>query len=328
MRIIQKLLFNLFKIPKLKPYQSILILVSGGQDSITLLYFFIKLKKIFKWRIGVVFCDHLIEEKNFLINKFINELCDNWEIDFYTIITTRLLKNENNARKWRYKKVLKLANYYNYNYIVTGHTETDNIETFFLNLFRGSSFTNLQLIKKYSKLKTNKILIRPLLRFSRTELFLFSKNFALPLFKDETNKRKYFLRNRIRNQLLPYLKIFFNLDFDKKFYQNFISFESDKKYLKFKNEVLLHYLLFCRKNIVFCYYIKYFNIPINSQRSIIYQILKYLNIYSINYLIIEDIRLILSNNSLKFKNIKKIPLSIEIIKFRQNKYILFKKIKK
>ena len=269
-----------------------------------------------------------MEEKNFLINKFINELCDNWKIDFYTIITTESLNNENNARKWRYKKVLKLANYYNYNYIVTGHTETDNLETFFLNLFRGSNFTNLQLIKKYSKLKTDKLLIRPLLQFSRTELFLFSKTFALPIFKDETNKRKYFLRNRIRNQLFPYLKIFFNLNFDKKFYQNFISFEHDKKYLKFKNEVLLHYLLFCRKNIVFCYYMKYFNIPINTQRSIIYQILKYLNIYSINYLIIEDIRLILLNKVLKLKKLKKVQLSIEIIKFKQNKYILFKKIKK
>ena len=269
-----------------------------------------------------------MEKNNFLINKFINKLSDHWKVEFYTIITTKPIKNENEARIWRYKKAVKLANYYNYNYVATGHTQTDNIETFLLNLIRGSSFLNLQLIKKTSKIKTNKFLIRPLLEFSRTDLFLLSRRLMLPLYKDETNKKKYFLRNRIRNQLIPYLKIFFNLNFDKKFYQNFLSFESEKNYLKFKNERLLKYLLFCRKNIVFCYYIKYFNISIENQKLIIHQTLKYLNIYSINYLMIEDIRQLLLKKIFKSENFKRISLVIEIIEFKQNKYIVFKKIKK
>lgn len=328
MKIIQKFLFNLLKIQKLKPYQSILILVSGGQDSITLLFLFIKVKNYFKWRVGVVFCDHLIEEKNFLINNFINQLCYNWKIEFYTIVTTTLINNENDARKWRYKKALKLANYYNYRCIATGHTETDNLESFFLNLFRGSSFINLQLIKEYYNIKDNKILIRPLLKFSRTDIYLFSKVYVLPLYKDETNKRKDFLRNRLRNQLFPYLKIYFNLNLERKFYQNFLSFESEKKYLKFKNKVILQHLLFCRKDIVFCYYIKYCNISINTQRLILHQILKYLKVYSINYLLIENIRQKILKNFSNSINLQQIPVSIEIIKFKQNKYILFKKIKK
>ena len=269
-----------------------------------------------------------MEKRNFLINNFINELCYNWEIEFYTIITTKLISNENDARKWRYKKALKLANYYNYKYIATGHTETDNLETFFLNLFRGSSFINLQQIKKYSKIKNNKLLIRPLLELSRTDIYLFSKVYSLPLYKDETNQKKSFLRNRIRNQLLPYLKLYFNLNFEIKFYQNFISFENEKNFIKFKNKVLLNYLVFCRKDVVFCYYMKYFNISTNIQRLTIYQILKYLNINSINYLLIETIRQKILKNFSEYKNLQKLPVSVEIIQFKQNKYILFKKIKK
>ena len=48
MKIIQKFLSNILNIYRLKPYQSVLILVSGGQDSVILLYFFIKLRKYFK----------------------------------------------------------------------------------------------------------------------------------------------------------------------------------------------------------------------------------------------------------------------------------------
>lgn len=269
-----------------------------------------------------------MEKKNFSINKFINELCDNWKIEFYTIIATKAINNENDGRVWRYLKTLKLANFYNYRYIITGHTQTDNLETFFLNFFRGSSFINFQLIKNCSKIKTNKLIIRPLLKFSRTELFLFSKITKLPLYKDETNIKKKFLRNRIRNQLFPYLRIFFNLNLDKRFYQNFISFENEKKYLKFKSSVYLNTFLFCRANIVFCYYIKYLNIPINNQRLILHQILKYLNIYSINYLMIENIRTNILKKRFGFTILRRASLYIEMIKFENTEYVLFKKIKK
>lgn len=116
----------------IKPFQSILICISGGQDSISLYYLFKQIQNFWKWRIGIVYCDHLIHKRSIFNAYCIKKLAFNSSFEYYEIVSTKPLLSEVQARNWRYQKIIKIAHHYGFSCIVTGHTKTDKIETFFL----------------------------------------------------------------------------------------------------------------------------------------------------------------------------------------------------
>ena len=111
----------------------ILISVSGGQDSMTLLTLINDLKKLHNWSIGVWHGDHKWHEKSSLYAHELKDYCEGKNISFYCDQANKeKVSSEEKAREWRYKKLYERAktllqkNQQKHNiYLLTGHTSSD-----------------------------------------------------------------------------------------------------------------------------------------------------------------------------------------------------------
>ena len=119
--------------------QLILIAISGGQDSACLLLIILQLKKQFELQIGLIYCNHLWKTAN--LSQLIHILKFSYILSQPLYFSTYFTKvfNETKSRNRRYKVLARVAEFYSYSTILTGHTKTDYLETVLLNLFRGSS---------------------------------------------------------------------------------------------------------------------------------------------------------------------------------------------
>lgn len=89
--------------------------------------------------------------------------------------------------------------------LLTAHHADDQVETFFLNLFRGSGSAGLRGIARQKKLSNNEIL-RPLLEVPRSTLYEYAESHAIEWFDDPSNENKRFDRNYLRHQVIPGIK--------------------------------------------------------------------------------------------------------------------------
>ncbi len=135
--------------------------------------------------------------------RFVRSLAKKYEFPC-EVLRPRIPKKgnlEENLRVLRYDFFEKLRKKYRYESIVTAHQEDDQAETFLLRLFRGSGLAGLSAIPE----KNNSV-IRPLLTVSRKEILSYLATRNLPFRTDKSNFDTRFLRNRIRNELLPLLE--------------------------------------------------------------------------------------------------------------------------
>ena len=88
--------------------------------------------------------------------------------------------------------------------LMTAHHLDDQAETILMKLIRGTNFPIPQALKRDVLLRQE--LIRPLLIYPKEELYQFAQRQAFVYFEDETNQTNEYLRNRLRNQVLPLLK--------------------------------------------------------------------------------------------------------------------------
>ncbi len=102
------------------------------------------------------------------------------------------------ARELRYAWFEELRQQLNYDYIAVAHHADDQLETFFINLFRGAGIKGLKGMRP-----VNGHIIRPLLDVSREEILQYAKENGLMWREDHTNAETQFLRNKIRHELLP-----------------------------------------------------------------------------------------------------------------------------
>ena len=205
---------RLKKNESLLPNKSTLLLaVSGGQDSMALLKLIFDLKRLYEWQIEVWHGDHQWHTSS---NKFAEEL-ENWcnknRINFHcTQAKKEEVNNENQARNWRYKhlgmraKFLSLNNQkYPCKRVLTGHTATDRAETILMNLARGTDLIGLSALKENRELEKNIDLVRPLIEFSRSETSEICNELNLPVWIDPSNANLNLTRNKIREEVLPVL---------------------------------------------------------------------------------------------------------------------------
>lgn len=204
---LQKTLIERDLLPK---NQGILIAVSGGQDSLCLAQLLLDLQPIWGWKLGISHCDHGWRIDSQDNANYVQNLAIQWQLPFYLATTKILIKNEANARTWRYQSLLEFASSLQYNYVVTGHTASDRAETLLHNLMRGSGSDGLQSLTWRRNLSTEIQLVRPLLEFTRTETSQFCQAHHLSIWEDSTNQDLKYTRNRIRHELLPYLQENFN----------------------------------------------------------------------------------------------------------------------
>ncbi len=183
----------------------LIIAVSGGVDSIVLFHLCLKLKLNF----FVAHCNFKLREKESdLDEKFVRDLAIKHNIKFYTkSFNTKKLSNNDNksiqmvARELRYSWFEELSNELNIKHILTAHHLDDSLETFLINLSRGSGIDGLLGIPK-----VNDTVFRPLLIFKKDEILSYAKENKITWREDSSNKKNEYLRNQIRLEVLPKLK--------------------------------------------------------------------------------------------------------------------------
>ena len=192
----------------------LLIAVSGGQDSMALLSLFEDMKDKHQWTIDVWHGNHQWHKASDVYAKGLSDFCLEKQIPFHLdTVNGDDVSTEEKARNWRYQKLCKkassLKNETEEIYILTGHTSTDNVETFMLNLARGSNYSGLKGIPKKRLLNNQYFLVRPLLSFSREDTLEICKVLKNPIWEDPTNSDIKLKRNLIRKNVLTNLEVIY-----------------------------------------------------------------------------------------------------------------------
>jgi tRNA(Ile)-lysidine synthase len=212
--------------------QRLLVAVSGGQDSLCLIKLLLDLQPKWGWNLGIAHCDHCWREDSQANALHVENLAKSWHTPFYLETANQPVNSEATARNWRYQALTKIAQLDNYEYIITGHTASDRAETLLYNLMRGTGADGLQALTWQRPLTANIILVRPLLEVTRSQTQQFCQEFNLPIWEDSTNQDLQYARNRIRQELIPYLKENFNPQVEANLAQTAELLQAEVEYLE------------------------------------------------------------------------------------------------
>ena len=140
--------------PIFYPTDILLLAVSGGQDSICLLFFFFHLQIQWNLSLQIVWCNHLWQYDSFSTMRELVKLAFIFKISLNSVITSQEISSEIEARNWRYNSLKRLLFFYNSKNLLTGHTGSDRIETILFNLIKGSGISGMHSLnwKKKSNL--------------------------------------------------------------------------------------------------------------------------------------------------------------------------------
>ncbi|CAM1351207.1 tRNA lysidine(34) synthetase TilS [Tenacibaculum insulae] len=185
--------------------KKLLIAISGGIDSVVLTHLLQQLN----YDISLAHCNfQLRDEESNLDELFIKNLGTELNIPVFSIqFETTKYSKENKlstqlaARKLRYDWFNQLIEEHNFDYVLTAHHADDNLETFLINLTRGTGLEGLTGIPT-----VNKNIVRPLLIFSRKEIEAYAVKNNITWREDASNSETKYLRNKIRHQIVPILK--------------------------------------------------------------------------------------------------------------------------
>ena len=223
--------------------KGIVVSLSGGVDSMVILYCLTYLKKnmFHNLKISTVSVNYNIrfesnDEMRFL-EKYLQKYSDDKTIENYLIVTTTKFsrKNGNNyfsgknnrkefeeySKKLRYNGYRKFINKSYYG-VMLGHHKDDVIENIFTNLMYGRSILDLTVIKEVS-IKDNIKFLRPMIKDNKSEVYFLAHKFRVPYFKDTTPK--WSKRGKMRNEIFPLLDNTFNKWNEKLYYIGKISDE-------------------------------------------------------------------------------------------------------
>ena len=192
----------------------IVVGVSGGPDSMSLLNILIKIKKenIYNIDIVVSHINHMIRQEADSETMYVQKFCKANNIKCYVKRedVTKLAKDqkvgtEELGRKIRYDFFEEVLNKTGANKIATAHNANDNAVTVLMNIIRGTGISGLKGID----IKRNKF-IRPLLKSKRSDIEQYCIEENLDPKFDKTNKENIYTRNKVRNMLIPYIEENFN----------------------------------------------------------------------------------------------------------------------
>lgn len=208
-----KVLETVKKYNMIKDEDKVVIGVSGGPDSMTLLNILNNLKEKLNIKIYVAHINHMIRKEADEETEYVRQFCENIGVDFFA----KRIKVEEEAKKQkigteeagrniRYEFFEEVAKKVGANKIATAHNSNDNAETVLMNIIRGTSVSGLKGIEKVREGK----FIRPIIECSREEIEEYCKEQKLDPKYDKTNYENIYTRNKIRNLLIPYLQKEFN----------------------------------------------------------------------------------------------------------------------
>lgn len=183
----------------------LLLAVSGGVDSVVLAH----LCKASHLEFSMAHCNfNLRGEESDADEAFVTDLADLLDVEVFTesFDTQKYAKDHGlsiqmAARELRYGWFEELSKAFHFEYILTAHHANDNLETFLINLVRGTGlegFTGIQ--------AENNRIIRPLLEFSRKEIEDYAVEHKISWREDSSNASSKYIRNKIRHEVVPVLE--------------------------------------------------------------------------------------------------------------------------
>ncbi|MDH7444219.1 tRNA lysidine(34) synthetase TilS [Aquimarina sp. 2201CG14-23] len=218
----------------------LLIACSGGLDSMVLTYLCSSLDLEF----GIAHCNFKLREaESDGDEKFVSEVSDKLGVAcFVTSFETEKYAKKHKisiqmaARTLRYKWFSELLLEYQYDFVLTAHHKDDNLETFLINLSRGTGIEGLTGIPEI-----NDVYVRPLLPFSRNQILEFAKEINISWREDSSNGDTKYLRNKLRHNVIPELT-----SVNPEFLQNF---ETTLNHLKQANTFVKNQVDRVRKDV-------------------------------------------------------------------------------
>jgi tRNA(Ile)-lysidine synthase len=193
---------------------SVLVGVSGGPDSASLVHILVRIAAERSLRLGVAHLHHGLRpdaadrDAEFVaaMSRRLGLPCYIERRDVYRCRQTRRLSLEEAARQVRYEFFGDLARCHGYTKIAVGHHADDSVELMLMFLLRGSGplgFSGIPAVRDGR-------IVRPLIRLTRRQIREYLTAEGIEFVEDATNRDQRFLRNRIRHRLLPLLREAFN----------------------------------------------------------------------------------------------------------------------
>jgi len=168
LRVLEKIQLEIVKHNLFKNQSSVLIAMSSGQDSISCLFFLFLLNCQWQLNIAIVSCNHFWQRDSFFASSHSLKVAYLFDQSFSLCLSPCWLFTERNSRNWRQSLYRRIAFFYSFPFVATGHTASDRAETLIFQLFRGSSLKGI--LGLHWKRKTNTIFLK-----NREKSFFFKK---------------------------------------------------------------------------------------------------------------------------------------------------------
>lgn len=205
MNILEKITYSILKQGLIGPNQKVILGFSGGPDSVFLAHILATLQQNMPFLLHLAHLDHAWRATSLKDAQFCSQFAQSINIkislgvakDFSSGLKFNGSKEEfaRKIRKAFFKKVMVDTQS---DLLALAHHADDQLETFFIRMVRGTTISGLK-----SMLAKEGNIIRPLLSISKKEILDFLHKHNIPYCTDETNNSELFLRNRIRNNIIP-----------------------------------------------------------------------------------------------------------------------------
>lgn len=214
----------------------VLVALSGGPDSVCLLHVLYKIKEKFNIKLGAIHINHLLrgneayDDEEYVINlcKSLDVECYIERININDIAKEKNISLEMAGREERYKAFDLIKNKYGYHKIAVAHNANDQAETILMRIMRGTGLEGLTGIKS----KREGGIIRPILCLDRAAIEKYCSDNELIARVDKSNFEKIYSRNKVRLDILPYMKENFNKDIIETLNRMALLLQCDNEYLE------------------------------------------------------------------------------------------------
>ena len=219
---------------KLDSNDYIVIGLSGGPDSMVLLYNLIEYRKQFKFKIVCAHVNHGLRKESDDEQVFVKKYCEENDVIF-EIKKLDIKDNFTEAlgHKLRYDFFDEIVKKYSAKYLFTAHHGDDLIETILMKIVRGA---NINGYLGFSSIVKNEdyTILRPLIQCTKDEILEYAEKNNIPFVIDLSNYDTTYTRNRYRKYILPRLK-----DEDKNVHLKFLQFSNKlQEYDNFVNSIV------------------------------------------------------------------------------------------
>lgn len=239
---------KIFNTPK-----TLVLGISGGQDSMLLLLLVCHFKNFYKLNLTLVYCNHFWQKKNFYTVFELFKISYILYLPLTHIVPNKEIESEEQGHFWRQNNFFQLGNYFQTDSIILGHTATDQIETALWHFLRGTSskgltsLKNLNIFPEYDfKNKLNK------LNFYTKKILPNKLKFKTKIFAKKT-------KFSLKKKSFPFIKIFYQ--------KKFFLFKENV----FENKFYYFYTLLTKTNSNYIVYRPLLDFSRSSISKLIYQ---------------------------------------------------------